>query len=69
MRTEDGTQVTNPVATDGYRRQLEAFVESVETGTEPPVTAEDAIAALRLSLAANRSAETGEPVAPEEVSA
>lgn len=69
VRTEEGTQVTNPIAKDGYRRQLEAFLESVETGTEPPVTAEDAIAALRLSLAADRSAETGQPVAPEEVNA
>ena len=69
FRTAEGTQVTNPVAKDGYRRQLEAFVESVETRSEPSVTAEDAIAALRLSLAANRSAETGRPVAPEEVSA
>ena len=69
FRTAEGTQVTNPVAKDGYRRQLEAFVESVETRSEPSVTAEDAIAALRLSLAANRSAETGRPVAPGEVSA
>ena len=69
FRTAEETQVTNPVAKDGYRRQLEAFVESVETRSEPSVTAEDAIAALRLSLAANRSAETGRPVAPEEVSA
>lgn len=69
VRTEEGTLVTNPVAADGYRRQLAAFVECVERESEPAVTADDAIAALRLSLAANRSAETGQPVAPAEVTA
>lgn len=67
--TEAGTTAASPVAADGYRRQLEAFLESVRTGNEPPVTVEDAIASLRLALAAIESASAGRPVAPEEVGA
>lgn len=63
----DGTSVASPVAKDGYQRQLEAFVDSLRTGSEPPVTAADAIESLRVSLAANRSAAEGRPVAVEEV--
>ncbi len=66
-RTGDGTESANPVDPGGYQRQLEAFLESVRTGSEPPVTVRDAIETLRLSIAANRSAETGRPVALEEV--
>lgn len=66
-RTADGSDVASPVARDGYQRQLAAFVDSVETGDEPPVTAQDAVETLRVSLAANRSAEEGRPVAVEEV--
>ncbi|XVH33131.1 Gfo/Idh/MocA family protein (plasmid) [Haloferacaceae archaeon DSL9] len=66
--TEGGAQTaTSPVCSDGYRRQLEAFLESIRSGTEPPVTAADAIETLRLSIAANRSAEENRPVALEEV--
>lgn len=67
--TDDETSVASPVAKDGYQHQLEAFVDSLRTGSEPPVTAADAIESLRVSLAATRSAEQGRPVAVEEVSA
>lgn len=64
---DDGVSVESPVAKGGYRRELEHFVECLETGRDPDVSVDDAIAALRLSLAAQRSAERGEPVTPAEV--
>lgn len=57
------------IARDGYRRELDAFVECVERGTEPPVTVDDAVAAMRVAIAANRSAERGVPVRIAEVEA
>lgn len=69
FRTAEDTVVENPVKKEGYERELEAFVESLQNGSQPPVTAEDAISALRLSLAATQSAESGTPIAPEEVNA
>lgn len=54
---------------DAFYQQLEAFVDSVENGTEPPVSLEEATEAMRISLAAKRSAEQGRPVVPSEVEA
>lgn len=70
-RKFDNERVTveSPVAKDGYRRELEHFVDCLETDRNPDVSVDDAVAALRLSLAARRSAERGEPVAPAEVEA
>lgn len=72
--TDDGVHVpTDPVGhdvplrADGYHRQLEHFFECVRDDAEPAVTVRDAIAALRLSLAAIESAEAGRPVAVQEV--
>lgn len=65
----EGTTTANPTARDGYARQAAAFVESVETGGSPPVTADDAVAAVRLSVAARQSIERGEPISPAEVEA
>jgi myo-inositol 2-dehydrogenase/D-chiro-inositol 1-dehydrogenase len=65
--TDDGTVVERPVAKSPYQRELEHFVNCLETGTAPDVGVEDAIESLRLALAAERSAERGEPVRPEEV--
>jgi predicted dehydrogenase len=64
---DDGVVTESPVAKDGFRRELEHFVECLETGRDPDVTVDDAIFAVRLSLAARKSAERGEPVAPAEV--
>jgi len=67
--TSESTDV-GPVRTvepDGYRRELEAFVDAARTGDPPPVDVDDAVAAVRLSVAANRSADRGEPVRPPEV--
>ena len=65
--TDDGAVDDRPVAKSPYRRELEHFVRCLETGTDPDVGAEDAIESLRLALAAERSAERGGPVRPEEV--
>jgi UDP-N-acetylglucosamine 3-dehydrogenase len=65
--TSDDDPLDPPVERDGFRRELDAFVSAARAGTDPPVTVEDAIEALRLSLAARRSADRGEPVAVEEV--
>jgi predicted dehydrogenase len=65
--TDDGSVVERPVAKSPYQRELEHFVNCLETGTTPDVGAEDAIESLRLALAAERSAERGDPVRPEEV--
>ncbi|MCU4743291.1 Gfo/Idh/MocA family oxidoreductase [Natronoglomus mannanivorans] len=64
---DDGTVVESPFAKDAYRRQLEHFVSCVDSGDDPTVGAEEAIEALRLALAAERSAERGQPVSPAEV--
>ncbi len=47
-----------------YRRQDAHFLECVRTGAAPAVSPEDAVAALDLSLAAIRSARTGQAVRP-----
>jgi len=54
---------------DAFLLQLEAFVDSVENGTEPPVSLADATEAMRISLAAKRSAAEGRAVDPAEVTA
>lgn len=46
-----------------YYAQIRHFVECLQTGREPAVTGIDAHAAFEISLAATRSAETGQPVA------
>ena len=54
---------------DGYVKQLTHFVDCVRTGTEPRVGLDDAIEAIRIAAAAERSAARGEPVSLGEVSA
>ena len=66
-KTAGGRTVESPLAAGGYRRQLEAFAECVREGTDPPVTADDAIEALRIALAARQSVADGDPVAVREV--
>ena len=64
---DDGSSVSRPLEPSGYFRELRHFVDCVRGEAEPMVTVEDAIAAMRVSLAARESAATGEPVAPAEV--
>lgn len=58
-----------PLRRDGYRRQLEHFVECVATGAEPAVPVSEGVESTRLALAAAESAERGVPVDPREVTA
>jgi myo-inositol 2-dehydrogenase/D-chiro-inositol 1-dehydrogenase len=50
-----------------YTAELGAFAEAVRTGAPPPVTGEDARAALAIALAAAESVRRGRPVRLEEV--
>ncbi|WP_135305558.1 Gfo/Idh/MocA family protein [Haloarcula amylovorans] len=59
---EDGTEVTPDLASYGTQTKVEAFLETIETGSEPPVTAEDALRALAVTEAAYESNRTGKRV-------
>jgi myo-inositol 2-dehydrogenase/D-chiro-inositol 1-dehydrogenase len=50
-----------------YTAELAAFVAAVRSGTRPPVTGEDARAALVIALAAAESVRAGRPVRTDEV--
>jgi myo-inositol 2-dehydrogenase/D-chiro-inositol 1-dehydrogenase len=52
---------------DAYTGELAAFVEAVRAGSPPPVTGEDARAALAIALAAAESVRAHRPVRLEEV--
>lgn len=45
-----------------YQTELEHFIHCLETGEEPVVNGRDALEALRISLAAIESVQTGKPV-------
>jgi predicted dehydrogenase len=65
--TGDDPTLPSAVARDGYRRELDAFVRASVEGESSPIPVEDAVEAVRLSVAARRSAERGEPVEVAEV--
>lgn len=70
FRTESTPSVpTAGIEEDGYYRELQSFVDCVQSGNEPPVGIEEGIEAVRISIAAIESAERGEPVSLSEVSA
>jgi len=52
-----------------YLTQIQDFVDKVRTGQNPSVTAHDAIAAMRISLAAGLSQKEGRPVEIREMDA
>jgi myo-inositol 2-dehydrogenase/D-chiro-inositol 1-dehydrogenase len=52
---------------DAYTAELAAFVHAVRTRTPPPVTGDDARAALAIALAAAESVRSGRPVPVAEV--
>jgi len=54
-------------ASDPYRLHIRKFIESIREGRKVPVDGNEAIQALKISLAANRSAECGRPVKLLEV--
>ncbi len=47
---------------DPYYLELKSFLDAVENGTPVPITGEDGLVALRLSLAALESARTGQVI-------
>lgn len=55
------------VERDAYTRQIESFVDAASSGSEPTISVEDAIASMRVSLAAIESAKRGTPVCPAQV--
>jgi predicted dehydrogenase len=61
-----GNFIESPMAPtdDPYFRQLSAFIESVDEGTPPPVTAVDGLRAVAIAEAAIESARTGKTVRP-----
>ncbi len=54
-------------ASDPYRLHISKFIEAIREGRKVPVDGDEAIEALKISLAANRSAESGRPVKLLEV--
>jgi predicted dehydrogenase len=59
----------SPLLTDPYQRELEHFLDCLQTGAPARVTAQDALAALEVALAALASAQSGRPVLLGGVSA
>ena len=52
-----------------YLAQIQDFVDKASKGLPPSLTGRDAIAAMRISLAATRSCREGRPVQVGEVDA
>jgi len=60
---DEGTEHTPLLDRNAERDKAEAFVDCIETGSDPPATPTDAIRATAVVEAAYESAETGERVA------
>ncbi|MGI2292994.1 Gfo/Idh/MocA family protein [Paenibacillus sp. GXUN7292] len=58
----EAVRLQSPLLRDPYQTQLEHFIACIKDGTEPVISEYDAYNALLLSLAANHSAEIGQPV-------
>lgn len=63
---ESGTSVLHPQAADGFAVQLDAWLDSIG-GADPVMTPADAVLAVALGVAVERSIERGLPVALDEV--
>jgi predicted dehydrogenase len=57
----------SPLAEDPYTTEIKHFYDVLVNGAAPRVTAEDALVALRIALAATESARTGRAVAISEI--
>jgi predicted dehydrogenase len=68
-RQQEGKEVKkvpvpeSPLAEDPYYRELRHFVDVLQGKAEPLITPDDALAAMRIALAALESIETGKAVA------
>ncbi|KAB8127495.1 Gfo/Idh/MocA family oxidoreductase [Gracilibacillus oryzae] len=56
----------SPLNKNPHHKELEHFIECVETNKQPLITPEDAMKAIEISMAAIRSMETGQPVTLNE---
>lgn len=65
--TGENSIVENTLAENGYYRELAHFLDCLESGADPDVGISEATEALRLSVAARRSARRGTPVTLTEV--
>jgi predicted dehydrogenase len=45
-----------------FKRVMEGFVQAIQTGAPPPITAEDGVWAVRMAESARESLRTGQPV-------
>jgi predicted dehydrogenase len=60
---EDVREFVFPVdQAESIRRAVEAFADSIQNGVQPPIPGEEGRAALELTMASYRSAESGQPV-------
>ncbi|MDA7966788.1 inositol 2-dehydrogenase [Ruegeria sp.] len=50
-----------------YRAEWDAFIRAIQSGSDMPVTLADGVAALAMAEAATRSAQSGRPVAMEDI--
>lgn len=57
----------SPLQENPYFRELKHFISCIESGAQSLVTAEDAYEAMRISLAAIESVQTGKPVTLQSV--
>ena len=64
--TEAGTSTLFPAASDGFAVQLEAWLDIID-GAPPVMTPDDAVRAVAMGVAAERSIATGRPVRLDEV--
>ncbi|TDD96774.1 Gfo/Idh/MocA family protein [Jiangella asiatica] len=65
--TESGTALLHPQASDGFAVQLGAWLDAIDGGADAAMTPADALRAVALGVAAERSIERGEPVSVAEV--
>lgn len=57
----------SPLSEDPYTTEIRHFYDVLVNGASPRVTAEDALAALRIALAASESARTGQAIQITEI--
>ncbi|MFB6189286.1 MAG: Gfo/Idh/MocA family protein [Halapricum sp.] len=62
---ESDSTTRTPYVREGERDKVEAFLDAIESGEQPPATAEDALVVTAVTEAAYESARTGERVAVE----
>lgn len=61
-KVDEDVSLLSPLLQDPYQTQLEHFISCILNGKEPIISVSDAYRAMLLSLAANYSAEIGQPV-------